>query len=295
MNRLAYLCGLILIFACEKEELSPSVQEYLFLGHIYESSNRIDERVEAIRFEKYAGIWLGGDICVETTEEYATLEYLDCLFDLDNEQIHWAVGNHDIRNGNMEWISKFTKRPTYYTQYQNGLLIVVINTCLGRNEPLKDRCEDMEEQFQMLEIVFDTVQEASHLILLSHHNVWGGVDEHIHCEAANACALWNNFRCGQSSKFSPYFYEKLKVVKQRGIEVIAVAGDGGQKSKKYEYQDEAGINFLVSGIARNSSFNSNPDSLLVFQHRPKMRDLDWSFVHLEQLVEKQKKKKIDCR
>lgn len=295
MKQLAYLCGLILIFACEKEELNPSVQEYLFLGHIYESNNRIDERVEAISFEQYAGVWLGGDVCVETTEEYETLEYLDCLFDLSSEQTHWAVGNHDIRNGNMEWISGFTKRPTYYTRYENGLMILIINTCLGRNDPLKERCDEMEEQFQMLETVLDTIQEASHLILLSHHNVWGGIDAHIHCEAANACALWNNFRCGQSSKFSPYFYEKLKLVRQKGIEVVAVAGDGGQKSKKYEYQDDAGIHFLVSGIARNSSFNSNPDSLLIFQHRPKTQELDWSFVHLDQLIEKQKKKKENCR
>ncbi|MEL6721269.1 MAG: hypothetical protein AAFP82_21390, partial [Bacteroidota bacterium] len=273
MKRLAYWCLLILIIACEKEELNPAVQEYLFLGHIYESSNRIDKRVEAINFERYAGIWLGGDVCVETTEEYETLEYLDCVFDLGKENIHWAVGNHDIRNGNMDWISEFTKRPTYYTQYQNGLQIVVINTCLGRNDPLKDRCEEMEEQYQLLDAVLDTVQAASQLILLSHHNVWGGIDEHIFCEAANACALWNNFRCGHSSKFAPYFYDKLKVVRERGIEVIAVAGDGGQKSKKYEYQDKAGIHFLVSGIDRNSSFNSNPDSLLIFQHNPTKQEL----------------------
>ncbi|MEM8526071.1 MAG: metallophosphoesterase [Bacteroidota bacterium] len=295
MKRWAYLLLLTSFLACEKEAIEPAVQEYLFLGHIYEGSNRIDERVEAIHLDDYAGIWLGGDVCVETTEEYATLEYLDCLFELENERVHWAVGNHDIRNGNMEWISEFTRRPTYYTKYDNGLQIVVINTCLGRNEPLKNRCEEMEEQYQMLKTVLDTVQAASHLILLSHHNVWGGIDERIDCEAANACALWNNFRCGQSSKFAPLFYEQLKAVRQRGIEVIAVAGDGGQKSKKYEYQDEAGIHFLVSGIARNSSLNSNPDSLLIFQHRPKTQELDWEFVNLDELTAMQKKKKEDCR
>ena len=58
---------------------------------------------------------------------YSNFEYLDSLYNLSKASNHWTLGNHDSRNGNLEWYSEFTKRPTYYTHTTEGLTIIVMD------------------------------------------------------------------------------------------------------------------------------------------------------------------------
>lgn len=76
-------------------------------------------------------VWLGGDVCAETTADASTLNYLDGLFDLKSPQTHWTLGNHDVRNGSLDWITAATGRPTYYAAYINDITLLVLNSSLA--------------------------------------------------------------------------------------------------------------------------------------------------------------------
>ena len=285
--------------ACKNNGVTQSVveekTEYLFLGHTYFKENRVDPRLETIDYSKYKGLWLGGDMCSETTKERATLEYLDDLFDLDSEDTHWAVGNHDVRNGNIDWIREFTGRDLYYTHTKDGLTIVVLDTNMGLIEGRGASCEDRIAQTQFFENLLDTIQFSSHLVILGHWAIWGGVKPEMHCYSfANACAPYFEFLCDDpASKFPNLMYEKMVAVEQKGVEVLFVTGDGGIYSKQYHFQTEEGIDFLISGLystldrdnpPTNVQVNLNPDSVLIFNHLVEEQRLDWKFVNLDELV-----------
>ena len=105
------------MIACDNDDdpVVPEVPcstncEYIYLGHINEKHNAVDRRIEQADLSKYDQIWLGGDLCSETTREESTLDYVDSLFNLSSKNTHWSVGNHDVRNGNTEWITARTGR-----------------------------------------------------------------------------------------------------------------------------------------------------------------------------------------
>ena len=180
--------SLLGLFACNKAEVVVDLpieqkSEYLFLGHTYFKSNRIDPRLETIDYRGYKGIWLGGDLCAETTRERATLDYLDDIFDLNNENTHWAVGNHDVRNGNLDWIRTATGRDLFHAQTKDGITIATFDTNVGHVNGRDATCEERTEQANFLLNLIDTLQTSSHLVLLTHWVVWGEVEPDIPCAA----------------------------------------------------------------------------------------------------------------
>ncbi|PSR12301.1 MAG: hypothetical protein C7N36_12420, partial [Bacteroidetes bacterium] len=77
----------LLLFAClRKDKTAPATpcQEFIFLGHPYDwyTENSLDPRLELLDFSRYAGVWLGGDVCGRTSKSEATLQYLDHIFGL---------------------------------------------------------------------------------------------------------------------------------------------------------------------------------------------------------------------
>ena len=50
------------------------------------------------------------DLCARTSEKPSTLDYLDSIFDLSSDKTHWALGNHDLVEGNINYITAKTKR-----------------------------------------------------------------------------------------------------------------------------------------------------------------------------------------
>ncbi len=93
---MASLVGLLLVCSgCDKEnDQTLKAGQILFLGHIYQpgTEDRIDGRIEAVAFDQFDVRLLGGDLCVETTKDPATLAYLDDLFDLSDPNTHWSLG-----------------------------------------------------------------------------------------------------------------------------------------------------------------------------------------------------------
>lgn len=276
----SFLICILNLFACKKEEIISTPKttlKYLFLGHIYEESNTIDPRLfHYIRSKEYDQFWLGGDLCAETTADVATLDYLDNIFDLGSPNTHWTLGNHDVRNGNIQRITDKTQRPRFYTANSNGLCILVLDTNLGITE--------INPQYDLIKSVCDTIQTASHLIVLSHGAAWRKVPELDTINwSPNMDYSGSLFRANPNQKFETSIYPLLQQVANRGIKVINVAGDFGQYQTAYQSISEDGIHFIGSGITSNILWNEqfpthgHPDKILIFEHNLITKEITWKF------------------
>ena len=286
-------------FSCERPSASKT---YLYIGHAYqwgvEEDNRVDFRIEKLDLKKYDQIWLGGDLCARTTSDPKTLDYLDELFDLSNPDHHWSLGNHDVLQGNLQYIQNKTRRPSFYSRHFDKITLAVLNTNFNHPQVPNegDDCAEMEQQFQMLQNICDTISTSSHLMLLHHHNLLTNtiarnsleIDTIFHFNRPTL-----SIRCNSDKTFENTIYPMLETVQQKGIQVILVAGDVGQRVKEFEYKSPEGIIFLGSGI--NNSVekewapewvrNFNPDKLLLFHHDMKTHSLSWEFKELNKLLE----------
>jgi len=139
-------------------------------------------------------------------------------------------------------------------------------------------------QFDMLQNVCDTIQESSHLIILSHHQIWQKVAE---IKASNCLANMNfNFlklHVAPNKDFATDVYPILQQVRRRGVEVINIAGDFGQYQTEYEAMKSDGIFFLGSGITSNIGWNKHfptngqTDKILVLHHDMVAKEISWTF------------------
>ena len=283
---------ILLLGLFSQEYLSAQRHQYIFLGHTYEwhtGGAKVDHRLEELDFSDYSRIWLGGDICSEASLNYSTLQYIDSLFDIGAPGNHWSLGNHDIRNGNVEWFEELTGRETYYAYHSLGVTTMVLNTCLTPYQ-----CEDLEKQFTMIQNVCDTLAASSHLIALMHHAVWDSLPglpwpgSYSHTEFP----FWNaSCKFLPNNTFRGQIYPLLVSVKDRGIHVICVSGDMGANAKKFEAESTDGIIFLGCGL--NNSYYTDPvireqqprDQVLIFAHEPQSRSLSWTFVTLNSLLD----------
>lgn len=286
----------ILCFSgCHKDQ----TKEYIFIGHSYKwrtpDGNKVDPRIEALNFEKYDQIWLGGDICSRTSQKAATLDYLDDLFQISKQTTLWAIGNHDIKSGSPSLISKKTKRPFTYSQHSNGITFLVLNTNVGHPQlPEMDSakiCTALNTQFNLLKNIADTIQFSSHLVVLHHHSL---LTESLVKGRKDLLGQWHfiapylKMSCSPEGTFENLYYPLLTKIQQKGVQVVLIGGDLGQRAKRFEYQTDSGVWFLGSGI--NNSMdrkkapkyvtNFNRDSILIFHHDLNNRKLDWEFHEL---------------
>lgn len=290
------LLSLLLFSAC----ISESTQTYLFLGHPYQwvdDGNKVDYRVEALNLTAYDQIWLGGDVCAKTASDTSILVYLDSLFDFGSGRVHWALGNHDTDYGPQERIHQYSRLPEFYTAWQDGLCLLVLNTNLFHWPgvvPSDTVCQRMQAQEALVHLVCDTVQEASHLVVLHHY---GLVPPSTLRDAVYPDTIFNfydpNFRVscpdeGSASTFGSRWWPLFEAVQQRGVQVVFVAGDMGMQAKRFEWQTDSGVWFLGAGINNTvPDFHRppyitcfDPDLLLIFTHKPALGKLSWHFEEL---------------
>ncbi len=288
-----------LLISCQSKKQNKA---YLFLGHCYQwgvkENNRIDYRLKGFEFKKYDQIWLGGDLTARTNEKVSTLNYLDSIFDLSAARTHWAVGNHDIKHGALSQIEEVTMRKTYYSTSFDGIHLLVLNTNEFHHpayHPKPHECEMLEGQLLMLANIEDTIQTASHLVILHHHALLTDSLTKDSIKVGHYFNLYhNNLRvdCENKHTFESKIYPLLQSIQNKGIQVVLVSGDLGQRSKSFEYRTEDGIWFLGSGI--NNSLlgkfkpayvtDTSPDKVLIFDHDIDQRKLTWRFEYLENLL-----------
>ena len=302
-------CAIFLFAACQKTPDVPYIaptaeKKYIFFAQTYDfgyylQGNKVDFRLEQFDFLPYHQIWLGGDICTETTQNPQTMAYLNNLFSIASPNTHWAVGNHDVRQRNLQYITDFTKRPTFYATYINGICLVVLNTNLNHpqaNVPEnEDECALQNQQHKMLETISDTINKASHLVILHHHSLISDYIEDINQSAPNSYLPELPFACEPAGRFHDLIYPKMKAVQERNIQVIFISGDFGTRAKTFEYQTADGIYFLGSGINNTYLLNDKldedsfvtafgPDKILELNHNIETKTFSWQFLDLDSLL-----------
>lgn len=270
--------------------ISGSAQEsdtlnYLFLGHIKKKTNGkndIDPRVKGLDLSSYDRLWLGGDVTDESNQDYSTLMYIDSIFDVSNPSNHWAFGNHDLRNYNTDWLREITNKDSYYTYFENGITTMVINYAIPPTD-----CESLNDQFKMIQAVCDSIQESSHLIIISHNCVWGNVPElpppglYAHANLK----YWLSNCYDKPADYLSSIYPLLLQVKDKYIEVINILGDTGAYSKGRSMMSLDGIHFIASGIKASTQELRGPDKVLIFNHHPESSYLNWQFHNLDSLYQ----------
>lgn len=283
------------MFASAVHSIAQVSKQYMFVGHTYQwhtDGSKVDKRLVELDKSGYDRIWLGGDVCSEAMLNYSTMVYIDSLFDIQSPGNHYALGNHDTRNGNLEWYREITGRETYHTHYQDGITTVNMNTCLVPSD-----CEHLDKQFRMIENVCDTISESSHLIMIMHHAVWDNIpglpdpSRYSHTDFP----YWNaNCYYRENNTFVGAIYPMLVEVKAKGIEVICLVGDMGANGKTINEVSDHGIFFLGTGL--DNSRYTDPeilaqqpkDRLLVFDHNISEKKIEWSFQDLDSLLLLQK-------
>ncbi|NUO01448.1 MAG: hypothetical protein HUU01_12635 [Saprospiraceae bacterium] len=281
---------------CEEQGL----QRILFLGHPYNwrAGDRVDPRVEALDLSEYNQIWLGGDVCGQTTKLPATLDYLDTLFDLHSDQTHWAWGNHDVLFGNTDQILAHTGKPDFYVSWQDGFCLLVLNTNLFwyyPSPPQQLDCEAKATQIALIKAVTDTIRKASHLVILHHHALFNEYKTDAPGNPANAfngTAIPIRATCDSTSDLTKLVYPWLTAVQRRGVQVVMVGGDLGMRAKSFDQETPEGIRMLGSGINNSvevrylpdyvTSFT--PDQVLILNYHRRKKTLDWTFKSLHELV-----------
>ncbi len=278
----------LLAFALQGCQSEKDEYNFLFVGHTYDWSygrgDKVDKRLELVNLDDYDGFWLGGDICASTTLQPKTMSYLDDLFDLRNPNTHFVLGNHDYRDNNLDFYFKATGRPDYYTYSFKNLVISVLNTNLNPSD-----CENLDAQYKMIVEACDTITNASHYVLLMHHQIFKNIDGIQNFKSNGICDHYAMNCDSVDSYFEFTIYPKLVDLKERGVEVIIVVGDTGW-DKGSEKESVEGVRFLASGI--NNSYyigkdvkakDLKKDKVIIFTLYPKERILDYKYVELNEL------------
>ena len=294
-----------LLAACTSKHDQPPTNRqdtYLFLGHPYDwlHEDRVDPRLELIDYSQYTGVWIGGDVCARTTKSEQTLRYLDTIFDLKSPQTLWTWGNHDLMEGDASLLEQATGRPAYYATDKDGLLVIVMNTNLFWYHPWAppvEFCEQKQAHYDWLNGVLDTIQETSQLVMLHHHGLFNEkkVSGGDTLRLGNVDAISVRPLCDSLRFFTAEIYPKLVSLEEAGTAVTLISGDVGMRAKGYHFSTPEGIELLGSGINNSLNMeyppdyvtNFNPDSVLLVHYQPDQRELSWSFVRLNDLLEPQ--------
>lgn len=296
---MGWACCLMTVLLIHSSCQSDDKKFYLFIGHGYQwgKSDKADFRLEQINYNLFDQVWLGGDICSETTAEIPTLDYLDSIFHLSEKNRHWSLGNHDSRNGHLDRIEVKTGRPTFYTTTFDDICLMVWNTNFNHFQVSRpeDECPLMAQQYRMIQQVCDTIAVSKKLVILHHHAL---LNDRIAGDSLQLGKVFNFFRdsfkvnCVPEVWFETAVYPMLTKVRQKGIEVVLISGDLGQRAKRFEYRTREGIWFLGSGVNNTCGrdnppdyvTNFQPDSLLVISNCPGREGMAWKFVALDQLA-----------
>jgi len=299
MNRIIYIIVSVMGFLWanslmgQKDQVPNDTLFYIFMGHTYQyhdnPGNKVDFRAEGLDYTRFDGVWLGGDVCSEASLHHSTLQYIDSIFDLSQPTTHWALGNHDARNLNWEWIMALTGRETFYAQYNNGITVIVMNSNLVPAD-----CESLDKQYRIIESVCDTIEHSSHLVVLVHHGMWNNVPglPPPSTYAQSSLKYWNaNCYFRENNSFVGAVYPLFVEVKNRGIDVICVLGDMGSNGKKFEMQSDDSIQFLGCGLYNTiyqdslEFANAPKDQVLIFEHIPSENTLNFNFHSIDSIYQ----------
>jgi hypothetical protein len=258
------------------DECPPSArfQYYLHLAHTRTAANpSMDPLVESIDYSYYDMLWLGGDMAVSSSLDDMTMDHIDSILDVGNENTLWALGNHDYAD--LDRISAYTHRPSYYAYFKDKITFLVLDT--------QDSLSNViGQQLELFSSVTDTLQTTTHLVLLHHKLIWMYGHSYLqnYINTIPNGGFGDCFYCINPNNFYTDLYPKLLELEAKGIEVICIAGDIGFRTNEFEYTTPEGVQFLASGIEAGNSNNQ----ALVFKHDLVSDSLLWAFTSMSDLL-----------
>ncbi len=243
---------------------------YIFMGHPRDDDREHEyllKTVEKIDYEKFELILLGGDLTWNTSADRSTLQYCDSVFHLGDTNTHLAAGNHDLDN--VANLLEFTQKPRYYTFSRNNITFLILDTDITTPD-------FKGEQLEMIQNVTDTIEKSDYLLLIHHRIVWMvGVPELAYLKDSVAASSKNL----SQSDFYTDVYPLLQKVKNKGIQVLCLAGDRTDVNIKYMREDS--ITFLASGMRGTAPDEEN--FTIILTHHIQTGKLDWAFKALNEI------------
>lgn len=277
-----------LIHSCQKTNIKKHYK-FLFVSHTYDwdrpGQNKVDQILEKSDLSGYDGFWLGGDMTSSTLLNINHIKYLDSLFNLKNPNTHYVLGNHEARNQNYDFYYKHTDRPDFYSTRLENIQLTIMNTNLNMSD-----CDALDAQYNMLASTIKNADDASHYVILMHHQIFRD-DDRIKEFKSHGDLAHYKMNCSSNSDFWIDFYPQLVDLQNKGTQVVIVVGDTGW-DKGREVMSPDGIVFLSSGI-NNSYYRSknkdkskklyNNDRVLEFALTPAKRAFEWKFIMLDSI------------
>ncbi len=261
---LLLISGVIIGCAKENTNIRKTNFSMVFLGHTYQpgTTDRIDFRLEKVRFDNFDFVLLGGDLCGISSGSVETLEYLDSIFDLGSDHTLWAVGNHDLRGDYSSVIPDFTRKPLWYAKDYQGLRFIVLNTNVTDTD-----CPSLDAQYEVLRSGLQDVEGIKAIIVLSHHAIWSeyllSMGKPIRANAVHG--KWK-VNCSDSlNHFEHVIIPMIKEATVQGVKTYWISGDFGQRVSAYECPVDDDLLLIGNGL--DAYKKPKNDSILL---------LDWS-------------------
>lgn len=269
---------LLLIPGIKLLSQNDSILKIIFIPHP-RSEDKVNQSVakgiENIDFNMFDVKMLGGDLTYYTSDERATMEYCDSLFDLGNPNTLWTFGNHDVQSGNRALIKEFTGRNGYYSYYRDGITFLVLDT--EENANGFNNTFIKGDQLQMIKNVCDSISFSTHLIILHHRLMWMINNDYFKNRLTDSIAA--SSRSMDTTNFYSEIFPLLKEVKNKGIQVSLFGGD---KSKiNIEYSPEDSITFYAARLA--SDFSDDLNNVIIVNINKVNTSLESSFIPLNSL------------
>jgi hypothetical protein len=274
-----------------EKDRSQDTLHYAFFAHVsqwYTAVPTVDIRVSLLDKSGYDRIWLGGDITSESSLNKETFLYIDSIFSISSPTTQYALGNHDIRNGNKQWYEKVCRRKSYNYLEANGAISVCLDMTLNSSD-----CENLNKQFKLIKDICDTIQVNKHLFIFGHQNPWKNVPDlpNPYNYAHTNFEYWLCHCDDSTAYFQNAIYPLLKQVRNRGIKVYNIVGDTGGYVREFHQENSDSIHFFSCGINNSKYFgdtamyNQQPkDKILVFDHIVSTNEIKWSFQDLDSLL-----------
>ena len=262
---------------CEKAQLTPlpASAQYVFLSHTRHAERDKQEltpEVQALSFQDYDMLLLGGDLLFNSSKDSATTQYLDSVFHLSKPTTLLAAGNHDMKNPAL--LEAITHRPLHYIYHQDGIAFVVWNTQV-------DNCNITGAQRAELQVLAQNLDGVEQVVILHHKLIWmpGHPELGNQIGQVSNAGICNQPYCLFLNNFYEDIYPILTGIQEQGIPVVLLGGDLGNRTRYYEYQTLEGIWFLASGIQQGELDNQ----AIILEKNLQSRKLTWESVLLKDL------------
>lgn len=211
-----------------------SVYKYVFMGHLRYGDDDVLEGVANFPYDQYDATLLGGDVLLATSQTTAYLDYTDNIFGLSDTNTLFAIGNHDIHN--VAALLSFTERPRYYAYYRDQTTFVVLDTEINTGNI-------SGSQLAFFNSVCDTLSTTKHLVVIHHRIIWMVDNPDL---ADRLDVIGGSSKSLSGLNYWSDIHPQFQAVKNRGIDVLVLAGD--RASELIEYEPEDSLNFIACGM-----------------------------------------------